>query len=137
MSAREKNAVRAHRGGRNGSQAVGQVVRTFPQSPSSRSQNLKIIIPCEAPVAALCLVCFCRKVEKIGWENQLSATITDWLINQTHPKSSGGQEHSSFLFKPEQGLTRGGCHVWGDVRAHAQTGGNGPFLCVWVGCILT
>jgi hypothetical protein len=66
-----------------------------------------------------------------------SAKITDWLINQNHPKSSDGQEHSSFLFIPEKGLMGGGCYAWGDNRAHAQTGGDGPFVCVWVGFILT
>jgi hypothetical protein len=127
----------SHRGRRNGSQAVGQVARTFPQSPSGRSQNLKIIIPCEAPVAPLCLVCFCRKGEIVLRARKKLSKITDWLINQNEPKLSEGQEHSSSLFKPEKGLTGGGCRVWGDARAHAQTGGNGPWEGGWVGCLLT
>ena len=66
-----------------------------------------------------------------------SVKITDWLINQNHPKSPEGQEQLPSLLKPEKGLTGGGCYAWGDIRAHSQNGGDGPHVCVWVGWILT
>jgi hypothetical protein len=57
-------------------------------------------------------------------------------MNQNEPKSEG-QEHPPFLLKPENSPTRGGCHAWGDDRARAQTGGSGPFVCGWVGRVVT
>jgi hypothetical protein len=50
---------------------------------------------------------------------------TGWLTNQTHSKSSEGQGHSSFLFKPEKALTHG------VMSAGTRKPGGTALLCVF------